>query len=94
LPCEPLQTTDEKFCRSRRDADNQMHSHGQSREAPSLFLPYDGDQGSASNTYASVIRFTVSTTKGDVTMLDIVYLALGVGLFGLMGLYARWASNA
>jgi hypothetical protein len=41
-----------------------------------------------------VIRFTVSTTKGDVTMLDIVYLALGVGLFGLMGLYARWASNA
>jgi len=27
-------------------------------------------------------------------MLDIVYLALGIGLFGLMGLYARWAANA
>jgi hypothetical protein len=26
-------------------------------------------------------------------MLDIVYLALGVGLFGLMAAYARWAAN-
>jgi len=41
-----------------------------------------------------VNRFTVSINKGDGAMLDIVYLALGVGLFGLMGLYARWAANA
>jgi hypothetical protein len=41
-----------------------------------------------------VNRFTVSTAQGDGTMLDILYLALGVGLFGLMGLYARWAANA
>jgi hypothetical protein len=41
-----------------------------------------------------VNRFTASTTKGDVTMLDLIYLALGIGLFGLMGLYARWAANA
>jgi hypothetical protein len=27
-------------------------------------------------------------------MLDILYLALGVGLIALMGLYARWAANA
>jgi len=27
-------------------------------------------------------------------MLDLAYLALGLGLFGLMGLYARWAANA
>jgi hypothetical protein len=41
-----------------------------------------------------VSRFCVSTTKGDGTMLDILYLAIGIGLFGLMGLYARWAANA
>jgi hypothetical protein len=27
-------------------------------------------------------------------LLDIVYLALGLGIFALMGLYARWATNA
>jgi len=27
-------------------------------------------------------------------MADLVYLALGLALFGLMSLYARWAANA
>jgi len=27
-------------------------------------------------------------------MLDLIYLLLGLGVFGLMGLYARWAVNA
>jgi len=27
-------------------------------------------------------------------MLDLIYLALGIGLFGLMQLYARWAAKA
>jgi len=27
-------------------------------------------------------------------MLDLIYLLLGLGVFGLMGLYARWAANA
>ena len=27
-------------------------------------------------------------------MLDIVYLALGLAIFALLGLYARWAANA
>ena len=27
-------------------------------------------------------------------MLDLLYLLLGLGLFGLMGLYARWATSA
>jgi hypothetical protein len=31
---------------------------------------------------------------GGLHMLDLVYLALGIGLFALMGLYARWAANA
>lgn len=39
-------------------------------------------------------KLTVSTNTGDGAMLDILYLALGAGLFGLMGLYARWAANA
>jgi hypothetical protein len=33
-------------------------------------------------------------TSGARVMLDLVYLALGIGLFALMGLYARWAANA
>jgi len=41
-----------------------------------------------------VSTLRVSTIKGDGIMLDILFLALGVGLFGLMGLYARWAANA
>jgi hypothetical protein len=28
------------------------------------------------------------------SMLDLIYLCLGLGLFALMGLYARWATNA
>jgi len=27
-------------------------------------------------------------------MLDLIFLALGLGLFGLMQLYARWAAKA
>jgi len=27
-------------------------------------------------------------------MLDLIYLALGLGLFGLAQLYARWAAKA
>jgi len=27
-------------------------------------------------------------------MLDLIYLSLGLGVFGLMALYARWAASA
>jgi hypothetical protein len=29
-----------------------------------------------------------------VAMLDLVYMALGLGLFALLALYARWAANS
>jgi hypothetical protein len=35
-----------------------------------------------------------SRSAGENTMLDVIYLALGLGLFALMGLYARWATRA
>jgi len=35
-----------------------------------------------------------SLPLGNMPMLDVVFLALGLGLFVLMGLYARWAANA
>jgi hypothetical protein len=35
-------------------------------------------------------RFAASSERN---MLDLVFLALGLGLFGLMGLYARWAAR-
>jgi hypothetical protein len=31
---------------------------------------------------------------GGTAVLDLVYIALGIVLFVLMGLYARWAANA
>ena len=35
-----------------------------------------------------------SKSTGGLAMLDLIYLALGLGLFGLMQLYARWAAKA
>ena len=35
-----------------------------------------------------------SSLNEETAMLDIIYLALGLGLFGLMQLYARWAAKA
>jgi hypothetical protein len=36
----------------------------------------------------------LSKPTGEHSMLDLIYLALGLGLFGLMQLYARWAAKA
>jgi hypothetical protein len=33
-------------------------------------------------------------STGGRIMLDLVYLALGLGLFALMSLYAHWAAGA
>ena len=46
-----------------------------------------------SNFYAA-LSSSFPDTAGDTLMLDLIYLALGLGLFALMGLYARWAANA
>jgi hypothetical protein len=35
-----------------------------------------------------------SSLNEETAMLDLIYLALGLGLFGLMQLYARWAAKA
>jgi hypothetical protein len=40
------------------------------------------------------IRSPASISAGEHAMLDLIYLALGLGLFGLMQLYARWAAKA
>jgi hypothetical protein len=36
----------------------------------------------------------VCSAQKEGHMLDIVYLALGLGIFVLMAAYARWAANA
>jgi hypothetical protein len=36
----------------------------------------------------------MAAARKGIAMLDIVFLALGIGLFALMVLYARWAANA
>jgi hypothetical protein len=60
----------------------------------SYFLFMRGHQ----NSYRISIRASLAPPRyeptGGLAMLDLIYLVLGLGLFGLMGLYARWAANA
>src|SRR4029077_9457984 len=60
----------------------------------SLFRVYVGPQQSASNFYARKPSSFWSKSTGGVRMLDLIYLALGLSIFALMGLYASWAANA
>ena len=59
-----------------------------------LFRVYVGYRQFVSNLYAVKPSSSWSTPTGGIRMLDLLYLALGLGLFALMGLYARWAANA
>ena len=60
----------------------------------SLCRIYAGARELTSQFYALGLSSCSSTKSGARVMLDLVYLALGIGLFALMGLYARWAANA
>lgn len=67
------------------------------KSQPSLFSLFHFDTGGpklVSNFYAGRPSSFRSKPAGGLAMLDLVYLALGIGLFALMGLYARWAANA
>jgi hypothetical protein len=57
-----------------------------------LFHLYAGEPGLTSHFYA---RFNTSTAaqQQEAAVLDLVYIALGLSLFGLMQLYARWAAK-
>jgi hypothetical protein len=59
-----------------------------------LSRAYVGARRFVSNLYAAKPSFCPSKPTGGAQMLDLVYLALGLGLFALMSLYARWAANA
>lgn len=39
-------------------------------------------------------RNRLDAQETEAPMLDIIYVAVGVGFFALMALYARWAANA
>jgi hypothetical protein len=60
----------------------------------SLFRPYAAAPHSVSHPYADPLSSCSSKPTGEHSMLDLIYLALGLGLFGLMQLYARWAAKA
>jgi len=57
---------------------------------PSLCDPYlhAADFPSRSDVSGSIFRSPVNRS-GDTAMLDIIYLTLGLGGFGLMAVYAR-----
>jgi hypothetical protein len=54
--------------------------------SPSLGLPR--------RAWGELATTPQTRSYGGPSMLDILYLALGLGLFALLGLYARWAANA
>jgi hypothetical protein len=72
-------------CRNDRDC---------GRDADFLSGVYAGSTKLASNFYAAGRSSPTRQTSRRAAMLDLVYLLLGLGVFGLMGLYARWAANA
>jgi hypothetical protein len=59
-----------------------------------LCRPYAAGAHSASHPYTDPLSSCSSQSTGEHSMLDLIYLALGLGLFGLMQLYARWAAKA
>jgi hypothetical protein len=58
-----------------------------------LSRAYAANRKSVSNLYAPYLSSSSSQPTGGRHMLDLIYLALGLGLFGLMSLYARWAAG-
>jgi hypothetical protein len=47
--------------------------------------------------YGTFMRFGCSESGAcfeDTPMMDLIFIAVGIGFFGLMALYARWAANA
>jgi hypothetical protein len=69
-------------------------AHSKTDRAASLFRVYVRPPQSVSNLYARKPSSIWSKSTGGVRMLDLIYLALGLSIFALMGLYARWAANA
>jgi len=60
----------------------------------SLFRAYAAGTTFISNLYLPRPSSCSSNPTGGPSMLDLVYLGLGLALFGLMSLYAHWAASA